>query len=166
MMVAAVPASAALMLYTYTGSKFATGSGTFPATPAIGDHLIVSFVADDSIPLPWASVEVTITCGSLTLTGASGPLHAMAGGLPFTWDFGLQSSQTLPYYQLIAQGTSGSVYDEIQYNTGSSATSASLVSNAAGVWTESPVPCPPAVLLLGSGLIPLAWARRRKLWRK
>jgi hypothetical protein len=32
--------------------------------------------------------------------------------------------------------------------------------------TSSAVPCPPAAYLLGSGLIPLAWARRKKGWRR
>jgi len=32
--------------------------------------------------------------------------------------------------------------------------------------TVSSVPLPPSALLLGTGLIPLAWASRRKLWRK
>jgi hypothetical protein len=33
-------------------------------------------------------------------------------------------------------------------------------------WTAAPVPLTPSVFLLASGLIPLAWARRKKLLRK
>ena len=44
--------------------------------------------------------------------------------------------------------------------------SVDAIGYMSGKWTVAPVPVPPTALLLGSGLIRLAWGRRRKWLEK
>jgi hypothetical protein len=141
--------------------------------------LSIQFTYDGPLPVGQdlaAAVPFTMTSGAVTLTsglpGLSGRrllFYALsADGAPSQFEIAIKEDFTdnAPAYTMVSttvdQGTGGPLdsltrmyyFDggiELAYRWGKE-----------GVWTQSAVPLPATVLLLGSGLIPLAWARRKK----
>lgn len=175
------PGTAAATLYTYTGPVFTDSYGTFPTTPAIGDSITVQFSYDG--PLQPSEnvlgVPFIMTCGGLVMdlpdngTATGGELFIYAvtsGGLPSVWAIAGEVNTT-PYdlYSMHATWYPGDYEGDgvgHTFGTETYADAGASETGTEGVWTASQVPLPPTALLFGSGLIPLAWARRRKRWGK
>jgi hypothetical protein len=156
-MIVPVVAGADAMIYTYTGTPFNHGSGSLP-----GNNITVQFTADFPLTIPpsFFPPSFIISCGSL-IFGSADP-GAVAIGfvdvlgpnfLPSHWDFditeGGSQMSTVPLVDGISLAGGGNGFT---FLTGS--------------WSVAPVPVPPTIWLLGSGLIPLAWFRRRNRWGK
>jgi hypothetical protein len=161
-----------------------------PAT--IGDHITFQFTYDAALPvgsedyygeeLP-ASTPWSITAGSIVMSSDMPTRHS---GIYVNSIDGVTISSWMAYF--VTGWSDGSVVEMVQISTGWSEVRQSGEDSvamwtvnweedprwqvavafppaSAGSWTSAqalPVPGPTTVLLLGSGLIPLAWARRKK----
>jgi hypothetical protein len=177
-LVVAGPASATLTEYSYTGTALTDGGGgaTFPSSPAIGDHVTISFMYDG--PLPSGPTQIdnfVMSCGELQVSSLEAQASVVnkvvyevtSAGLPKSWQFNLWL--TLPdnaYYSIISDTTKSTYafsFDEVQYKAGLTLPNVYLDSFTPGVWTATAVPLPSTLLLLGSGFLGLAgWRRFRR----
>jgi hypothetical protein len=176
----AVPVHATPMLYTYTSPTLTEydshGGTTFPEEPALGSFVTVQFTYPDELP-PDGPTQIdafTISCGDLTATtpiALTLVWRDLPSTVPTRWTFEAYAFIALPsQYPFFKLGTGRYGNDPtnttgvgVSYVTESTDHYARLFVDSPdiGLWTVTPVPVPAAVLLLGSGLIPLAWFRRR-----
>jgi hypothetical protein len=176
------PARADLITYTYTSSEFTRYFNSFQSyQPPAGSSLSISFVHDGPLPVGQTTItSFTLSCGELQYN-APGPDVALSSGYVVVpeggggfveWRFDILAAPypNYPYWQFGAltvpsSASTGTWYthDFAIYRLpgGHDPFARLLIDYGAQppAWTSVPVPS--AVLLLGSGLIPLAWFRRR-----
>lgn len=170
---------AAATTYTYTGNLFdyEMPGSVWPATPAIGNTIQFSFTYDGDLSTALntnlagtpALLDWTMTCGDVCVVGASTSavthafyIQSLAAGVPSEWYIRLYSgTESDARYMLQTYYVSGVPSDVAWFNSGTGVILA-VGSNTskAGDWTA--VPLPSSAFLLGAGLIPLAWARRKR----
>jgi hypothetical protein len=184
------PALATLYTYTSPILANSLGL-PFPSPPAIGDSLTIQFTYNGAIPAdPTGSTDLsptipfTMTCGAVTLSSSTGGMptslyifSVTPGGLPSAWYISIN----MPYligassdYSMLSAFYTGPMptpvphaidIDSVEFNYEPPLSGLCWLwqenRTHPGVWTASPVPVPTTMLLLGSGLIPLAWVRRK-----
>jgi hypothetical protein len=159
-------------LYTFTSPAFTDISpSNSPAPPGIGigDVLTISFTYDGALPTKqggtgWLA-NFVMSAGKVTLAAADGTggfadIYAVdpVTGVPSFWDFNIvEAGYTLFSRFRPEPPTVG--YGWAAYGVGNDRVYVGYYGHP-GVWVATPLPG--TLLLLGSGLIPLAWARRKK----
>jgi hypothetical protein len=171
------PAGATLYEYTYTGPEFDEFLGGYPH-PAIGTHVIVKFSIDGLLTGPTTISNFIImsppsVCQSSQANVIISRIEEVQDGLPTQWNFIVDCSDVTEYQYMRIDtygSKEGTVWDSIVIEDPSIGVGFVKAQYRDGVlpagrgWTVVPAPC--AALLLGSGLIPLAWFRCRKRFRK
>jgi hypothetical protein len=168
LLLAAVPVSAAVT-YNYTGNSYESVMDS-----SLGNNLTASFtfdIADDYTGFEAFTVtennptinDITswsVTSGTITLSSENSDYEAGASfrfdnGVIAEWYFAV--GENPGYYLASYNSTAYGVFDSgINYYNGTS----NEVSGKPGTWS-APVPIPPSLFLLGSGLAGLAGFRKR-----
>jgi PEP-CTERM motif-containing protein len=174
----AAPAARADTVYTYTGTDFtsfdSTGllpagvvslSGSVTLTTALGDNFS-GFVSPSAFS--FSDGATTITQANLSLPYDTFYFVTDSSGAITNWDvelcaIGPSCVTPVVYFETINSPSSGTD-DYAYYVDGSGGWALAIVSSSPGTWTDPAItaPEPSALLLLGSGLIGLIAARRRK----
>jgi hypothetical protein len=191
LMFLASPMPAAATVYTYTSPSFNSSDWSYhPSWELVGLDLTIQFAYAGILPtlggyLP-DGVPFSITSGQLTMSGLTSMSQdayiyigaVSSSGAPESWQIFLVPAYQHPTYTWL-DGYWGDVRGSaVPFVWSLAAVSwgpdpatpfmrSMYVGVDPGTWAMSagpagPVPLPATVLLLGSGLIPLAWARRKK----
>jgi hypothetical protein len=169
-----VPADATLTTYTYTGNTFTSTSGTFPDPPGIGNYLTIQFTMD---PPFYTIPNFTMTCGPVTLSESTSSAISVyatvfatdSNGLPTEWTIQVDSQNNGYSFGSVSPGVTGYPTDSVRYWDSNAGVLVFHSVETSGTWQAVPastVPLPPSALLLGAGLIQLAWYRRRNRLEK
>jgi hypothetical protein len=171
LMFTVLPVHATPMVHTYTGAPLTDGDWT----EMIGESVIVRFTHSGGFPAG-ETVEITyfvISIGGLTFSSkdvyqAVGQVQGVSDypeDPPFGWYFSVvTAAPDAPHVGISTKSEFlSSLVESICYETGDALyVKAQYSGSDTGIWTLAPVPVPPTALLLASGLIPLAWFRRRE----
>lgn len=167
-----IPNPAVATLYTYTSQQFGAIHGpSFPATPAIGDSFTVRFNYDGVLPTVLTDmlslVSFTMTSGEVELASGDPGVSAWfkikaAAAVPTAWEISIIGMH--PGFEIATWrgGYGGPVFETVMFHRVTGELDTWTAAGGVGTWTLAVVPVPPTMLLLGTGLIPLAWARRKR----
>ena len=171
LMCTALPLHATPMVHTYTGAVLTDGDWT----EMIGESVIVQFTHSGGFPEGETVVitDFVISIGGLTFSSkdvyqAIGQVQGISDwpeDPPVGWYFSVvTAAPDAPHVGISTESLYQScLVESICYETGDAwYVEAQYSGSDLGIWTVASVPVPPTALLLASGLIPLAWYRRRK----
>lgn len=176
--------------YTYTSETLIIVIGELPSEPRVATEFTLRFTYPEELKDgytqlftddPGRSVQsLSATCGDIRFEiyqfDRIQASVTVSGGIPVEWDFTAiqsynssddSSSWLERYFIVFFQSVNPPILpslptDTIDAYSWSEQTRDWGIAGSAGTWTVSSVPLPSTLLLLGSGLIPLVWFRRRK----
>jgi hypothetical protein len=160
MLVMVSPASAIVVTdyVTFTASNF---SPTAPTDPVTGSFTITYnpylVYIDQSAPISSFSSNIPFTTSPTVALSSDPSGYFYVGGLLNTVEDIIGSSDDFRLF--ISTINISPIFQSFTYSL---AATGGIYTSHDVTGTVTPVPMPPSAFLLGSGLIPLAWFRRRK----